>query len=177
MVAHHVLSYFGIMMTTLGLLIILFFLYLLISVFSLSLASFFIGILGIILYFYFLLHFFDIYLDAVIVTENTIIIFQWYDLFKTTTDVIALHAIESVYADQKGLIDTLFNKGDIVFRRAGHENVFDSVYNPVEIANKINAIINSLHKEEEVEKDEEEEVQDDFKIFVEAMAEVIKEYK
>jgi hypothetical protein len=39
-------------------------------------------------------------------------------LFKSTSDVLFLEAIESVYADQSGIIDTLFNRGDIVIRRA-----------------------------------------------------------
>jgi hypothetical protein len=43
------------------------------------------------------------------------------------------------------------------------------------VANKINAIINSYNESNHKEEQQEEE-QDDFKLFVEAMAEVIKEY-
>ena len=173
MVSHHILTYFWLMVISFIGLIILFFLYKLIAVFDEKLAHTLIGILWVLLYIYFVLQFFDIYLDAVIVTDRSIIIYKWYGLFKTTSDVISLHAIESVYANQSGLIDTLFNNWDIVFRRAWHENFFDNVYNPQDAANKINLMLSKLEKEEEKELEPEW----DFQMFVEAMAEVIKEYK
>ena len=172
-ISHHILTYFWLMIMSFIGIIILFFLYRLIAVFDVSLAQISIWILGLLLYVYFVLNFLDIYLDAVLITDNSIIIYKWYWLFKTSADVIALHAIESVYANQNGIIDTLFNKWDIVFRRAGHENYFDEVYNPQDAANKINYMLSTLEKEEE----EEPEQEWDFQMFVEAMAEVIKEYK
>ena len=172
-ISHHILTYFWLMIMSFIGIIILFFLYRLIAVFDVSLAQISIWILGLLLYVYFVLNFLDIYLDAVLITDKSIIIYKWYWLFKTSADVIALHAIESVYAKQNGIIDTLFNKWDIVFRRAGHENYFDEVYNPQDAANKINYMLSTLEKEEE----EEPEQEWDFQMFVEAMAEVIKEYK
>jgi len=174
MISHHILTYFWLMVISFIGLIILFFLYKLIYIFDEQLAQIVIWILWVLLYVYFVLQFFDIYLDAVIVTDRSIVIYKWYWLFKTTSDVISLSAIESVYADQTGLIDTLFNKWNIVFRRAGHENFFDDVYNPQDAANKINLLLSTLEKEEELEEPEPEW---DFQMFVEAMAEVIKEYK
>ena len=173
MISHHLLTYFPVIIMSLLGIVILFFLYQIISVFSVNLASYLVGFLGILLYFYFLFEFLDIYLDAVIVTPTSVIIYKWYGIFKSTSDVLFLEAIESVYAEQEWIIDTLFNKWDIVIRRAWHENKFDSVYNPNDVAAKLNNIINSVNKEEEEEVEEE---QDDFKLFVEAMAEVIKEY-
>jgi len=172
-ISHHILTYFWLMIMSFIGIIILFFLYRLIAVFDVSLAQISIWILGLLLYVYFVLNFLDIYLDAVLITDKSVIIYKWYWLFKTSADVIALHAIESVYAKQNGIIDTLFNKWDIVFRRAGHENYFDEVYNPQDAANKINYMLSTLEKEEE----EEPEQEWDFQMFVEAMAEVIKEYK
>jgi len=174
MISHHILTYFWLMIISFIGLIILFFLYKLIYIFDEELAKLSIWILWILLYVYFVLQFFDIYLDAVIVTDRSIIIYKWYGLFKTTSDIISLSAIESVYAKQNGLIDTLFNKWDIVFRRAGFSNVFDSVYNPQDAANKINLLLSTIKKEEE---EPEPEPEWDFQMFVEAMAEVIKEYK
>jgi len=173
MISHHILTYFWLMVISFIGLIILFFLYKLIYVFDEQLAQIVVWILWVMLYIYFVLQFFDIYLDAVIVTDRSIIIYKWYGLFKTTSDVVSLHAIESVYANQTGLIDTLFNQWDIVFRRAGHENFFDDVYNPQDAANKINLMLSNLEKKEEPDPEPE----GDFQMFVEAMAEVIKEYK
>jgi len=172
-ISHHILTYFWLMIMSFIGIIILFFLYKLIAVFDELLARNIIWILGLGLYIYFVLNFLDIYLDAVMITDRSIVIYKWYWLFKTTADVISLHAIESVYANQNWLIDTLFNKWDIIFRRAWHENLFDNVYNPQDAANKINYMLSTI-EEKEVEKEEEEW---DFQMFVEAMAEVIKEYK
>jgi len=173
MISHHILTYFSLMVISLIGIIILFFLYNLLSVFDQKLSSIIFWVLWFLVFIYFTLNFFDIYLDAVLVTERSIIIYKWYGLFKTSTDVISLEAIESVYANQNWIIDTLFNRWDIVFRRAWHENLFDEVYNPQDAANKLNYLISMIEKEEE----QEEEPEWDFQMFVEAMAEVIKEYK
>jgi len=175
MVSHHILSYVGIIFVSSLILLILFFLYIFVSVFSMLLASYLVWILAIILYFYFVLNFFDVYLDAVIVTDTSIIIYKWYGLFKTTTDVLSLHAVESVYSDQTWLVDTIFNVWNLFIKTAKEETIFVNVWNPTSAAKKINAILANLHKEEE--KEPEPESEDDFKVFVEAMAEVIKDYK
>ncbi len=175
MVSHHILSYVGIILVSSLILLILFFLYIFVSIFSSLLASFLVWILALILYFYFVLNFFDVYLDAVIVTDTSIIIYKWYGLFKTTTDVLSLHAVESVYADQAWLIDTIFNVWNLFIKTAKEETIFVNVGNPTSVAKKINNILASMHKEESEPEPEPEE--DDFKVFVEAMAEVIKDYK
>ena len=58
--------------------IILFFLYKFLAVYFPTFASYFVGILGIWLYVYFLLNFFDLYLDAIVVTPSTLIIYKWF---------------------------------------------------------------------------------------------------
>ena len=179
-VNHHPIVYFPLMIISILGVIILFFLYKFIFVFSEQVASYLCGILGLILYIYFLLNFFDIYLDAVALTSSTIIIYQWYWLFKTTTDVLDFHAVESVYADQLWLIDVIFNKWDIYIRRAGHTNVFDNVANPNKVANVINSMLSSLEKAEETndtENDEKNNKEDKVKLLAEVLAEVISEMK
>ena len=175
-ISHHMLTYLGLMIISFLGIIILFFLYKFIYVFDHNLASYICWILWVILFIYFVLNFVDIYLDAVMITERSLVIYKWYGLFKTSADVMSLEAVESVYAKQEWLINTVFNNWDIVFRRAWHENFFDDVYNPQEAANKINYILTLLREKEE-EKEPEPEPEPDFKVFVEAMAEVIKEYK
>jgi len=47
-----------------------------------------------------LLNFLDIYLDSIAVSPTSLIIYKWYGLFKNTTDVLDLSAVESVFAEQ-----------------------------------------------------------------------------
>ena len=141
MVSHHPMSYFSLVIISVGGIIILFFLYKFLVVYFSVFVSYFVGILWLWLYFYFLLNFFDIFLDAIAITPNTLIIYKWYWIFKNTTDVLELQAVESVFADQSWLMDILFNSGDIYIRRAGHTNVFDNVFNPNKVANDINNLI------------------------------------
>ena len=176
MISHHMVAYLGVIIMSVIGIVILFFLYKLICMFSIFFAVWVVGVLWVILYVYIIFEFIDIYLDAILITSSSIIIYKWYWVLKTTTDIIALHAVESVYSGQSGLIDTVFNRWDIVIRRAWHENIFDSVYSPGEVANNINQVIDKFSKTEQVEEENEEQ-EDNFQIFVEAMAEVIKEYK
>jgi len=180
-VSHHPIVYVPLMIISAIGIIILFFLYKFLAVYFPVFASYFVGILGLWLYFYFLLNFFDIYLDAIAVTPSTLIIYKWYGIFKNTTDVLDLQAVESVFADQSWLIDILFNNWDIYIRRAGHTNVFDNVFNPNKVANDINNLIFRLKRNEE-----SEEVKENFepdldeekiKMLAQAMIEVMKEMK
>jgi hypothetical protein len=77
-VSHHPIVYAPVMIISLIGIIILFFLYKFLSVYFPTFASYFVGILGIWLYIYFLLNFFDLYLDAIVVTQSTLIIYKWF---------------------------------------------------------------------------------------------------
>ena len=177
-VNHHPIVYFPLMIISVLGVIILFFLYKFLYVFSEQIASYLCGFLGLVLYTYFLLNFFDIYLDAVALTPSTIIIYKWYWLFKTTTDVLDFKAVESVYADQAWLTDIVFNKWDIYIRRAGHTNVFDNVANPNKVANDINSMLSSLEKDEQSSESEpKNDKEDKIKLLAEVLAEVISEMK
>jgi len=50
---------------------------------------------------YFILNFLDIYLDSIVVTSDSVVIYKWYGLFKSTTDVLEFHAVESVFYEQE----------------------------------------------------------------------------
>ena len=123
----------------------------------------------------------DIYLDAIIVTESSIIVYKWYGILKATTDVLDFDAVESVYADQSGLIDVLFDKWDLYLRRAGHENVFEDVSSPNKVASKINDLIrqfaDSNWTEEIKETEEDNSKEKKIKMLAEILTEVIDEIK
>jgi len=184
-VSHHFISYFYTMVILFIGITILFFLYKFISIFSSIFATYIVWILWVILYFKFLLNFFDIYLDSVVITNKSFILYKWFWLLRSTIDIIEFNAIESVYSDQNWLIDTIFNRWDLVVRRAGFENIFEDIENPWQAVSKLNELLYSLRwweLEWEVEQKEsnENEVKDEkweLDIFMQAMEEVIKEYK
>jgi len=122
------------------------------------------------------LRFFDIYLDAIVITNKSVFIYKWFGLFKSTTDVIDFEAIESVFADQSWLWDIIFNKWDIYFRRAWHDNIFKDVPNPWKVANDINTLIWEIQKENDLEESEEK-TENDVKILAEVLADLLREYK
>lgn len=177
--SHHILAYFWVIIISLWAIVITFFSYLLISNISIDFAVFLCGLIWVILYFYFLFHFLDVYLDSIIITDNSMIIYKWYWLFKSTTDIIEFHAIESVYSDQSWVLNFIFNDWDIYIRRSMHTNIFYNVNNPQSTVEKINSTIKQITANTKDENDDEkiEDQENDFNIFIEAMAEIIRDYK
>lgn len=178
MVSHHVLAYFWVIVFTVITVTIAFFSYDLLKFISWTFASWTVWIFWIVIYIYILLNFLDIYFDAIVVTEDSIIVYKWFGLFKSTTDVLEFHAIESVFFDQEWIVNVLFNNGNIFLKRTSESNVFQDVHNPAKIVDKINTIIKSKKVDHEEDVEEEKKDEDsDFKLFIEAMAEIIKDYK
>lgn len=177
-VSHHLLAYFWTIVTTLIMLAIAFFLYYVFSYLNTVFATWLAWIAWALIYLYFFFRFIDIYLDAIVITQNSIIIYKWYWIFKSTTDVIEFSAVESVYSDQEWVLNFLFNNWNIFIRRAMYTNVFNNVHNPWNISDNINKIIKSIESNKEKENNNEEKKDDsDFNLFVEAMAEIIRDYK
>ncbi len=179
-ISHHPIVYLPLMIISILGIIILFFLYNFLSVYFPRFATYFIWFLTLFLYFYFVLGFLDIYLDALVVTSRSVVIYQWYWLFKNTIDVLDFEAIESIFADQSWLIDILFNKGDLNIRRAWHTNIFPDVYNPNKVANELNSLIfkQQVSEEEEISEENNENFDEEkVKLLAKAMLEVMKEMK
>ena len=179
-VSHHPIIYLPVLIISILGIIALFFLYNFISSFFPTFAVYFCWFLWLLLYSYFLLNFLDIYLDSIAVSPTSLIIYKWYGLFKNTTDVLDLSAVESVFAEQSWLLDVLFNNWDIYIRRAGHTNVFEDVFNPNWVASKINnLILLTKSTEENTENEETHDSMDEDKIrmLAQAMIEVMKEMK
>lgn len=178
MVSHNLLAYFWIMVITLCAIIITFFLYYVLSFFLNWIASWICGFLGVVVYIYFFLHFLDIYLDSLIITKESIIIYKWYGLFKSSTDIIELSALESVYSDQTWFVNFVFNNWDVYMRRSMYTNIFYNVHNPWHIADHINKLLRKLEYNNQYKKDNSNKEEDsDFNLFIESMAEIIRDYK
>ncbi len=178
MASHHVLAYFWTIATTLIMLAIAFFLYDAFSYLNTVFATWLAWIVWVMIYLYFFFRFIDTYLDAILVTQHSIIIYKWYGIFKFTTDVVEFSAIESVYSDQEWILNFLFNNWDVFIRRAMYTNVFNNVHNPWNISDNINKIIRSVEvKPKEHLEEDTKDNDSDFNIFMEAMAEIIRDYK
>ena len=180
--SHHVLAYFWVIVITIVMNTITFFSYVFLKMLSWTFATWVAWILWIIIYIYFFLIFLDIYLDTIVLTSNSIIIYKWYGLFKSTTDVLEFHAVESVFYEQEWVLNVLFNNGNLFIRRTTHTNVFNNIHNPSHVVENINKIIQETeswkNKEEDKEEDKDENKDNnDFDVFVEAMSEIIRDYK
>ena len=176
--SHHVFAYFWVIVVTIVMITITFFSYSFLKILSLTFATWVAWILWVIIYMYFILNFLDIYLDSIVVTSDSITIYKWYGLFKSTTDVIEFDAIESVFYEQEWIINVLFDDGDLFIRRAMHTNVFNSIHNPSHVVENINKIKQEAKSWETKEETKEENKNNsDFDVFVEAMSEIIRDYK
>ena len=173
--SHHVLAYFKVIVITIVIVTITFFSYGFLQMLSWTFASWVAWILWIIIYMYFILNFLDIYLDSIVVTSDSVVIYKWYGLFKSTTDVLEFHAVESVFYEQEWVLNVLFNNGNLFIRRATHTNVFNNIHNPSNIVDNINKIIQEAEFWENKEEDKKDD--SDFNVFIEAMAEIIRDYK
>jgi len=181
-VSHHFIAYlWTIVMLVIGI-IIVFLLYKLVSIFSFKYASWLSWVLWIFVYFHFLFNFLDVYLDAVVITDKALIVYQWYWILRHSIDVIDFDAVESVYSDQNWIIDTIFDRWDLIIRKASDTNIFESILSPWKVANKINNLTFFMtewmwSKEVEIWYENVEKHWWNLDIFMKAMEEVVKEYK
>ena len=127
------------------------------------------------LYIWVTVSFFDIYLDNVLLTPTSIIIFKWFGFFKNTIDVVTYEAIESLFQTQDGILDLLFDKWNLIIRRQWHENKFEHIPHAWKTIKEMNDIIHKYKNPQEELEDEIEK--DDFQLFLETMWEIIREYQ
>lgn len=138
------------------------------------------GTIGILLYIVINIEFFDVYLDNVLFTPSSIITFKWYGLFNNTMDTITFHSVESLYQEQHGILDIFFDKWKLVIRRQWHENIFENIPHAGRTIREINAVMDKYTSPIPDSHEEDEEhnpIKDDFGLFVEAMWEIMREYK
>jgi len=96
-------------------------------------------------------------------------------------DTIAFHSVESLYQEQHGIVDIFLDKGRLVIRRQWHENVFEHIPHAGRTIREINSVMDKYsswgHGEESEVESNHWAGKDDFWLFVEAMWEIMREYK
>jgi len=92
--------------------------------------------------------FIDYHLDIWIVTNMRIIAIVQNNIFNRTISEHKLDVIQDVTANQKGLLQTMLNFGDVLVQTAAEKEKFhfNDVPNPFEVARQINELVRSLKK-------------------------------
>ena len=87
--------------------------------------------------------FLDLELDVWIVTNYRIIAIEQKGLFNRTFSEHYIERVQDVSAAQKGILQTMFNYGDVQIQTSAEQEkfVFNDVHQPVEIAEKINSLL------------------------------------
>ncbi len=122
------------------------------------------------------IEFFDVYLDNVLFTPSNIITFKWFGLFNNTMDTIDFHSVESLYQEQHWFIDLFLDKWTLIIRRQWHENIFENIPHAGRTVRELNWIMKK-YSSWKGSLEEETPIKDDFWLFVEAMWEIMREYK
>ncbi len=88
---------------------------------------------------YFLILWLDYYFDITIVTNERIIDIQQAGLFHRTVSELYLQQIQDVTGKQNGVLQSIFNFGDVIIQTAGEKNnfVIDHVSDSYQVARKI----------------------------------------
>jgi len=88
---------------------------------------------------YFLILWLDYYFDITIVTNERIIDIQQVGLFHRTVSELYLQQVQDVTGKQNGVLQSLFNFGDVTIQTAGEKNnfVIDQVFDSYAVARKI----------------------------------------
>ena len=124
----------------------------------------------------FCIDFLNIYLDALVMTENWVVLYLWEWLLEYKTESFDRERIETISHNQNGIRDKVFFMWDIMIRlEHGVEFPFEKVSYPKKQAAKILQLKNRFS----YKKDDIVEVENDdkkFDILVEALWEVVKEY-
>lgn len=136
------------------------------------------AILWLIVFLKWIIDFLDVYLDCLILTQNSLTLFLREGLLEYKTEVFFRNKLSSLSWNQKGIWDKVFLKWDLVFTLEHDLSVaFQEVYMPQKWLTRITLLKQTfLDKEKEnLEKDLAED-QENFWVLVEAMWEVVREY-
>ena len=92
-------------------------------------------------------------------------------------DTISFHSVESLYQEQHGFIDLFLDKWRLVIRRQWHDNIFEHIPHAGRTVREINAVMDKYGSWWWQYEEENISTKDDFGLFVEAMWEIMREYK
>lgn len=136
---------------------------------------------GLLLYIRFILQFLNHYLDALVINQQGISIFQWNKILNYSLQQCHRDNIESISQSQTSVSDKIFSKGNIsITLDHGINAEFSHITNPKQVATLLwdkksqfesKSSMNNPHGFALTEQSHEK-----FDILVETLGEVIKEY-
>lgn len=90
---------------------------------------------------FFFIRWLDFYLDLAIVTDKRVVDIDQHGLFNRNVAELEYEAVQDVSAAKHGILQTLFNFGDVEIQTAGEKAnfTFRTVARPEEIVDRINA--------------------------------------
>lgn len=122
--------------------------------------------------------FLDAYLDCLILTKDSVILFLREGLLEYKTEVFSRNKITTISRNQNWLWDKLFGKGDLLIKlEFDTEFPFADISAPKKQAGKLTVLKESFltKQKQTIEKDLSDD-NERFNVLVEAMSEVVKEY-
>lgn len=140
-----------------------------------------IGVIGILIYSRFVLEFLNKYLDALVITAQGIIIFEWDGFLHYSLQQFDRDSIESITHSQDSIGDKLIGKWSIIVT-IDHGAIFsfDNISSPSRIADTLRQYKQKHGAIRPHHHDEDEEpwwvYNEKFEILVETLGEVIKDY-
>ncbi|MBS8121562.1 hypothetical protein [Candidatus Vampirococcus lugosii] len=176
-IGHDIFSYMKMLIKYFFFIIIILFSYRFINDYFVIDLSFVFGSIGLLIYGMYIVSFLDIYLDSVVLTDKGIYIYVRDGFLDQNTEYISWNSIQSVYDEQNGILDLVFNKGNIKIKRQDEIYIFNNVDKPGDVTNKIISIKDDiLTKNAQEEQEEEEENPNNFDTLVETLGEVISQH-
>ncbi|MCH2189155.1 hypothetical protein MK079_05005 [Candidatus Gracilibacteria bacterium] len=111
---------------------------------------------------------FDWYNDAWIITNETVVELNW-KLFGNESNSVRYENIEGIEVQQEGIIDTLFQKGNIVIHKIGDDRfVLEEAYHPYNITEILEEVSDNYR--------ESGAGSDKFEMVVETLGGMMEEY-
>ena len=135
------------------------------------------GVLGLVLFFCWLFSFLNLYLDCLLFTKGSIIVFLRDGLLQYRTEIFDWSRISVVSYRQDSFFDKLCNKGDILIQLGGIDFTFTDVHSPKKAVARI-LFLKKRYEEEQGLKIEHDLANDNnrFEVLVNTLWGILQEY-
>lgn len=119
---------------------------------------------------FFFIRWLDYYLDLAIVTDQRVVDIDQHGLFRRNVAELEYEVVQDVTSVQNGILQTLFNFGDVEIQTAGEQAnfTFRTIARPEEVVNQINT---ASKREEQADEQREQETAEKMGEAAEAMKE------
>lgn len=130
------------------------------------------------LFFKWAIDFLNSYLDCLILTQDSVILFLWEGMLEYRTEVFSWNKITTISWNQIGLRDKLFAKGDLLIKlEFDTEFPFADVASPKKQVGKLMMLKEAfLTKQKQIIEKDLSDDGERFNVLIQAMSEVVKEY-